>query len=1135
MTVNIALFLSSDSIALAHRQTAGHWAMIGETALDVPDLSAALSGLRSLAVERVGEDFEVLLVLPDDQILYTSLTAPTADPELTAFRIEEGLDGLTPYSVTELEYDWRVLEEDRVKIAVVARETLDEARGFAAQYGFEGRGFAAMPPMERFPGVPTFDLGDVVAEMGFTAEGIAFGPDSFGVPEPDPEPEVVEAPAEVSGVAAVTAEVEAEVEPDVEAVPDVVSDVVSEPVSEIKPEALAPVARSTAPDPEPEVTPAPVAKPEPDLEDQNPALAEALMVAAQAAEDLEVAEAEAASGGGADGDGAGGDGAGGDGAGGGATEEGGAAGVDEAKIDAPPTPVIPVQAIEDPSLSGPISPIAGGDADTPIPVVGNAGDSDDLLPPQPSPASLEARERARVIRGETTRKPAPAPEAAGTDTGTDTAKFTARRGHAAAPDTGRESLVGQRGSRIGLTHPDGPPRAAPSTVQPAAPATGQTSESDAADAPMPRLAEQLQRVRNASKTRPQSATGAQVDPPRPRVEIEPQPPLGTTGVTAERRPTPFDGPAPKPANADGRKGLLGGMGRGSGGETGPKSGRIPAPVSGPDTAPVSGPDSGPDSGAKVTKDVTADPKTAAPKPARGGFLRSKGARAAAAAAANPIDAAAASDRTFTSGLLARKSVAPAGGSFKTGLVLTLILLLLLALVAIWSAIFLPNSPVARLLGIGDTVEEVAAAGTGLQAPDVTTIAPIIGTSDAIQPTSEDEAAADGMILPDEGGTPDISGVAALEAVDDRPFEVAVNVTTPGTESDLPGIDADLDLPPLPPIDQGQNPTLEEAAALYAEDGIWARSPDRPDLRPFDLLDRVYTASIDPEVRAFDAIALPDPGVNPGELLRRFPPPPAFGAEFDITATGLVTPTPEGILTPEGAFVIAGTPPLESRPRPREIASAAPAIDTDAAILSTFRPTPRPGDLSETRERQILNGLTESELGERRPASRPPSPQETAAQASLFPGNRAGADPDAVDAAVREAIAGTNPAVARSLLPRTRPGNIEQIVASADRTPIEAATTVAVAVEAVAAGPAIPSNADVSRAATQRNAIHLRNVNLIGVAGSPSERRALVRLSSGRFVRVGVGDRLDGGRVAAVGETTLQYVRRGRTVTLEIPG
>jgi hypothetical protein len=89
--------------------------------------------------------------------------------------------------------------------------------------------------------------------------------------------------------------------------------------------------------------------------------------------------------------------------------------------------------------------------------------------------------------------------------------------------------------------------------------------------------------------------------------------------------------------------------------------------------------------------------------------------------------------------------------------------------------------------------------------------------------------------------------------------------------------------------------------------------------------------------------------------------------------------------------------------------------------------------------------------------------------------------------------------------------------------------------AIAPGPSIPSNADVARAATQGNALRLREVNLIGVTGTASDRRALVRLPSGRFVRVGVGDRLNGGRVAAIGASTLQYVRSGRTVTLDIPG
>ena len=41
------------------------------------------------------------------------------------------------------------------------------------------------------------------------------------------------------------------------------------------------------------------------------------------------------------------------------------------------------------------------------------------------------------------------------------------------------------------------------------------------------------------------------------------------------------------------------------------------------------------------------------------------------------------------------------------------------------------------------------------------------------------------------------------------------------------------------------------------------------------------------------------------------------------------------------------------------------------------------------------------------------------------------------------------------------------------------------------------------------------MNLIGVFGSENDRRALVRLSSGRVVRLRVGDRLEGGQVAAI--------------------
>lgn len=70
-------------------------------------------------------------------------------------------------------------------------------------------------------------------------------------------------------------------------------------------------------------------------------------------------------------------------------------------------------------------------------------------------------------------------------------------------------------------------------------------------------------------------------------------------------------------------------------------------------------------------------------------------------------------------------------------------------------------------------------------------------------------------------------------------------------------------------------------------------------------------------------------------------------------------------------------------------------------------------------------------------------------------------------------------------------------------------------------------------ATQARAINLRRVNLIGVFGTPNDRRALVRLSNGQVMRVQVGDRLDGGQVSAIGEDELRYVKNGRNEILRI--
>lgn len=138
--------------------------------------------------------------------------------------------------------------------------------------------------------------------------------------------------------------------------------------------------------------------------------------------------------------------------------------------------------------------------------------------------------------------------------------------------------------------------------------------------------------------------------------------------------------------------------------------------------------------------------------------------------------------------------------------------------------------------------------------------------------------------------------------------------------------------------------------------------------------------------------------------------------------------------------------------------------------------------------------------------------------------------DLAEGAVTEPISAL--AVAQSIRPETRPRNFDRIVARASREAVAPQRVAAVAPRTVK--PAIPSSASVTREATVRNAINLSRVNLIGVYGTPSNRRALVRLKNGRYQKVKVGDRFDGGRVSAIGDSELRYQKGNRNVVLKMP-
>lgn len=431
-----------------------------------------------------------------------------------------------------------------------------------------------------------------------------------------------------------------------------------------------------------------------------------------------------------------------------------------------------------------------------------------------------------------------------------------------------------------------------------------------------------------------------------------------------------------------------------------------------------------------------------------------------------------------------------------GLILTVVLLVFLAGVAAWASVFLDDR-ISALFDRGSDLVEVE--------PDADLDIPRLVTAPQNGPTTELAT-----LSPVDSGLTE-TDTAVLDALRSEPSPV-----------EQPDESAPIAAPEVVP-----DPEVE---ARYAVTGIWHRAPEMPSEPGLVSLDDLYLTSIDPAVDTRDAIALPDGTLfDSDRALGEVTPPVSPGAEFSFGPDGRVIPTPEGALTPDGYLVIEGRPAVVAPPTPPR-GSQDEADTTQPLGLTDIRPRLRPGNLVEQVERSQLGGLTLSELSGVRPLSRPEV-------------ERAEDEADETPTAL---------AVQASATPRLRPADIAERAAAAARvvepeqdtdTDVQVATasTAAVAptVQARAVAPAtvaprIPSSASVARAATLNNAINLRRVNLIGVYGTQANRRALVRLPNGRYRKVEVGDRLDGGRVSAIGDSELRYQKGGRNLVLRIP-
>jgi len=302
-------------------------------------------------------------------------------------------------------------------------------------------------------------------------------------------------------------------------------------------------------------------------------------------------------------------------------------------------------------------------------------------------------------------------------------------------------------------------------------------------------------------------------------------------------------------------------------------------------------------------------------------------------------------------------------------------------------------------------------------------------------------------------------------------------------------------------------TSKDIAVAYAATGILQRLRKLPSPLANPERGDIFVAGIDRKLTAGDAIILPDFSAGP----RDAPPgkhmsPLDPDVTFDFDSKGFVKPTKSGALNPQGILVFLGKPTLTPPEKPK----------TDVLVppdpLTALKPKPRPDTLKTGEDAIFVQGrMTMAQLRVKRPRPRPISIQTELA-------NSGGTTPSEL-------------AVLTSFLPAKRPSDFAKTV---QKTRVKVALATPATARINDAGPVLPIRASVAKNATIRNGINLSQISLIGVYGTEAKRRALLRLPTGRYVRVKKGDRLSGGQIAAIGVDSLRFVKGGRNRLMKMP-
>ncbi|MCC5965976.1 MAG: hypothetical protein JJU24_07550 [Natronohydrobacter sp.] len=1088
MKPNFALGLTDDGITLWQRDTTG-WLRVGAVAPDAADMNAQMQGLAKIASALAPEGVRTKLVVPDEQILFCDLPVSARNREMQGHEIRAQLAGRTPYPVEELDFDWTVTD-GMAKVAVVARETLVEAEDFARDFGLNPVSSVAAPGNGSFPQEPFF--GPTRAAREIVGDPSLLERDQEILRETGiatlPEPELVR-PSEP--------EPEPKVDGDKPAEQGAKTDVKPEPELATDPKQPEDAAAQSEPEPEPAAGSKSKAEPEAPSgkkaksKKKKKASADDSPAEESTDDDADDEDLEAPD----------------------TASEVPVADKSDVKVtekqDSAPAPVAPPPVVPAPDLPA-------SAAVTPTPTGSNSADA--------RKSALLAKLRAAKAASET-RTTSAGPLAEGMT----------------ALDRARQKLTDVLPSK-------------PSTTKaPAEPVRIAEPKADDAVA---------FRSRRAAPTA-QSAPPAQVDTPKPASDL-----LG--GLRA------------KLAGAqDLSKRKLGGLTKALGAA---KEEKAPTNTKVTGTAPQPVP-------AQKPAEDKGKPRTAAD--AKSPYPIKIGPGAATNGRKDPLEtlqARAGSKPSSNASEAERLTIFGARGQTDNAravpqpamLILAGIGLILVA-AAIWVAYFLSTGPVATdVTEQTDPPTESAPLVTGQVEPEtllpesMEEIEAALGLEDAAQQLPLD--APEPAPMEDASPQPDVTSGDTAVAESEQPAGRVAGVRTsallapqdhlPLPEAPLPP--APFGAEPLPPLrseveqaalapTETPDPATEPAPEAGTQAGLGL--PEGEEALEIDVTDG--TPAVVPPTRP-EGLA-PEIEAAPEAVILEETPEVESATELTDTpevesATGL-TDTAEAAIPSEDATEVQAAPeaaidPLdesnleitvtEGRPavvppaRPAGLAPEPPvaepvAPETGSEALappSTEDPLPDPSADQAELDAPPPGGVALTAL---RPAARP------AGMAELAEAARA--------AEAEPVIEGTALAVASSARPNARPGQFAAVVQRALRaaqqrstTPTPAAVAAAApaapapvqtARAAVPAAPPIPSSASVAREATQARAINLRQINLIGVMGTSSSRRALVRLSNGRVVTVRVGDSLDNGSVTAISENELRYSRRGRDVVLRI--